>query len=361
MASNDTSGTPGAGGIRREPSYSEVLKATPVSRPAPINTDLTRTMQGGAIDTSTTATSGFWSAGNVSLGTGLTAPTPLFSPSIWSPLQQDTRSATIPRKLSWETTVNVKANQMFTNTPPQRGVTGLGLQFGDGKAVNGKQANTPMTKINRDNATPGLSNLAANSTPYKYKQQDIAHAQAKPFYREGGVQLPNTAPLVQQPFYGPTGSPAPQLTPSNAAGLEATNSVNLIVSDSTSNVMGSEVQPPSSTRFVVHLSSSDGGSEGGVSDHLQITKPDTSASDLSNASEISEHAEAAERDEHERAPILAEEAHPRNFARTQMDGSVSFTSAFPGAEAVVTTINPSHYCMEYGVSLSPYLHLLSTC
>lgn len=352
MASNDMFGTPGEGGIRRKPSYSEVLKATPASRPAPINTNLTRTMQGGAIDTSTTATSGFWSAGNASLGTGLTAPAPLFSPSIWSPLQQDTRSATIPRKLSWETTVDARANGMPTNTPPQGGATDLGLQFGDAKAANRKQANTPVNMPNRETTALGYSNLAANSTPYKYKQQDIAHAQAKPFYREGGVQLPNTAPLVQQPFYGPSGSPGLQLTPNDSARLEATTTSHPLVSGVMSNVEDSASQPSLSSRFVLRFASSDGGSEGGGSHRLQITAPDASASDLSYMSDISEHAEAAERDEQKTAPVLAEEAHPRNFARTQMDGSVSFASAFPGAEGVVTAINPSHYCMEYGVSLS---------
>jgi hypothetical protein len=361
MASDDMSGTPGEGGIRRKPSYSEGLKATPVSRPAPINTDLTRTMQGGAINTSTTATSGFWSAGKASLGTGLTAPTPLFSPSIWSPLQQDTRSATISRKLSWETTVNAKANGMPTNAPPQGGATGLGLQFGDAKAANGKHANTPVIRDNRETTTPGHSNLTPNSTPYKYKQQDITHAQAKPFLHTGAVQLPKTAPLVQQPFYGSRGIPEGHVTPGNSTGLEVTTTAHALVSDGTSNTVDNANQSPSSSRVVLRFASSDGGSERDDSDRLQITSPDASTSDLSYMSDISEHCEAAERDEQKTAPVLAEEAHPRNFARTQMDGSVSFASAFPGAEGVVTAINPSHYCMEYGVSLSLRLQLLNRC
>ena len=360
MASNDMSGTPGEGGIRRKPSYSEVLKATPVSRPAPINTDLTRTMQGEAIDTSTTATSGLWSAGNAPLGTGMTAPTPLLSPSIWSPIHQDTQSATIPRKLSWETTRYSKAVESLTNTPARGPAVGLGLQFREQKISNGNHSNTPVAVTNRETTTPGQSNLAVNSSPYKYKQQDIVHAEAKPFLREGGVQLPNTAPLVQKPFYGSSGAPGLELTSSDSVGLEAANTTHPLGNDMTSNAMKSVIQRPSSLRLVLHVTSSEGGSEGDDSNCLEITSPDTSASDLSYTSDISEHAEAAERDQRETADILAEEAHPRNFARTLMDGSITFASAFPGAEAVVTAINPSHYCMEYGVSLSSHLRLLSS-
>jgi hypothetical protein len=250
---------------------------------------------------------------------------------------------------------------MSTNTPPQGRATGLGLQFGDAKAANGKHANTPVIKDNLETATPGHSNLASNGTPYKYKQQDIAHAQAKPFIHTGGVQLPKTAPLVQQPFYGSSGIPGVHVTPSNSAGLEVTATAHPLVSDETSNTVDNANQTPSSSRVVLRFASSDGGSEGEGSDHLQITSPDASASDLSYMSDISEHCEAAERDEQKTAPVLAEEAHPRNFARTQMDGSVSFASAFPGAEGVVTATNPSHYCMEYGASLSLRLQLLNMC
>jgi hypothetical protein len=333
MSGNEMSGTPGEGGIRKKPSYSEVLKSTPLSRPAPINTDVARAMQSRAKATSTTASSGFWSAANASLGTGLTAATPLFSPSIWSPVQHGTQSATIPHKVSWETGVNngLKSNTPAKQAPSPNPAVGLGLNI-----------------INANSVAPAQANIPANGTPYKYKQHDIANSQTRPFSRDGGVALANTAPLVQQPFYGPGDNTSRNYAvgqPTALAGVEATPN---IATAGASTVDDDASQASNSSLPLIGFGFTDGVPALLGLESLQIGNPDASPSEWSGMSDISEHVEI----EHlgKKPNNIAEEAHPKNFARTRLDNSIPFAEAFPGAEAICNGINPSHYSMEYGVS-----------
>ena len=328
MSGNETLGTPGEGGIRKKPSYSEVLKSTPSTRPAPINTDVARAMQAGAKATSATASSGFWSAANASLGTGLTAATPLFSPSIWSPVQQGTQSATIPHKQSWNTGTNngLKSNTPAKQTPAPSPAVGLGLNI-----------------VNANSIPAAQSNIPANGTPYKYKQHDIANSQTRPFSRDGGVRLASTAPLVQLPFNGSgddTSCNHAVGQPTVLGGVEATH--NIATAGASTVTDNASLASTSSVLFlgldVLRR----------LPAHIQIGNSDASPSERSFMSDISEHVEM--KDIGKQPHNVAEEAHPKSFARTRLDESLPFAEAFPGAEAICNGINPSHYGMEYGVS-----------
>lgn len=325
--------TPGEGGTRTNLSYSEVLKSTPSTRPAPINTAVARAMQEGAKTTSATASSGFWSAANAPLDTGLTVATSLFSPSIWSPMQQGTQSATIPEKLSWETAINPLNSATPTKqTPPQSPAVGLGLNL-----------------INSDSVAPTTSNMSANGTPYQYKQHDIAHSQTRPFSRDGGVRLASTAPLVQHPFYELRNHTARNYVfaqPPTFGGVEAM--YNIATTGASSR--GDDASQASATSFpLLQFNASDLGSAFLNIRNLRVSNPDASASEWSYISEISEHVE--KEDIGKKPDSIPEDAHPKNFLRTRLDESIQFSEAFPGAEAVCTGINPSHYSMEYGVSV----------
>lgn len=324
-------GTPGEGHTRRKPSYSEVVKTTPGPRPAPINTNFTRAVQSAAKDTSTTASSSFWSPGNAPPNTGYTVPTPLFSPSIWSPVHQGSRSATLPRKDHWETTMKDQINEVIaTKTGSPRGTVGLGVELGNGQDTSINTAYTTDKK---------------SSSPYKYSQEDIASAQIKPYVPEGGVHLSKTAPIVQQPFtFSVGGSTSDVFTSGSFDSMAA--------GKSQSNVDEDVSMESVSNHAVLYITSSDVGSDGSErgAPGIPIHHVEGPPSDQSFTSEISETGESEARDQRMQAPMIAEEPHPQNFIRTLMDGGIPFSMAFDGADAVCTAINPSHYAMEYGVS-----------
>ena len=332
--------TPGEGGIRKKPSYSEVLKSTPSSRPTPINTDVARAMQGGAKATSATSSSGFWSASNASLGTGLTAATPLFSPSIWSPVHYGTQSATIPQKLSWDIGVNdgVKSNTPAKQAQSPSPAVGLSLNI-----------------VNANSVALPKFNIPANGTPYKFKQHDIPNSQSRPFSRDGGVSLAHTAPLAQQPFHGSRDDTSRSYSsgqPTALDGVEATHN-NATAEASTVDGNASQTSTSSLPLFQIRFAAGEPGTLSIKS--LDIGNPDASPSEWSALSDISEHIEL------DRIGLkpdsVAEKAHPENFARTRLDDSIQFAEAFPGAEAICSGINPSHYGMEYGVSVDIHWHL----
>ena len=342
MSDHKVFGTPGEGHTRRKPSYSEVVKATPATRPAPINTDVTRAIQGGPKDSSTTAASGFWSAGNAPLDTGFTAPT-LFSPSIWSPIHQSTRSATIAREDSWETTMNGKINEVIAAKAASPGDTvGLGVQFGDDIAnMDGSNRASP-----RHNGI-----LATSRSPYKYKQQDISGAQTKPYLLDNAVAHPKTAPLAQQPFIYSANNLAIKPINNQVTGDTTVGKPQTTISEESGHSVYHAVKENDALRAVLYITPSEGGSEG--SGHaipgIPISYPGGDISEMDCTHQISETGESEERDQRMQAPMIAEEPHPQNFIRTLMDGNIPFSTAFEGADTVCTAINPSHYAMEYGV------------
>lgn len=273
------------GGHRRKPSYSEVLKSTPSSRPAPINTDVARAMKEAAntTGTGTTAPSAFWSASNTGPRTSYTPVTPLFSPSnsIWSPVHGPL-SATIPHKASWEhvkqasaSKVSPKEQSLAVQSPKAsspKQCFGSGLRIGD-----------MVSKSNNDGDGDTTTSTAADSAAVK-----ISEASEQPIN-----------PVL------------PTVRIHDAAKV--------------SNGAAARSYCPGDRLFDA-----------------------TSISEDSIVSEVSEHPEAELRDAGRKAPMIAEEPHPRNFGRLQMDESVPMVDAFPGAFEVCSSINPSHYSMPYG-------------
>ena len=150
--------------------------------------------------------------------------------------------------------MNGKINEVIAAkaVSPNATATGLGVQLGDGTASIGTYDRT-SPKHNGGNATN--DNPAVIGSPYQYKQQDIANAQSKPFFRDPGAHLSKTAPLVQQPFVFPVHVSASKNVNKFAA-------LQSFMSEESGTSSFYSEKPDDALHAVLYITPSDGGSEG---------------------------------------------------------------------------------------------------
>ena len=172
---------------------------------------------------------------------------------------------------------------------------------------------------------------------------ELAKSRTSPFWHDGGVPISSTEPLMQQAFSTPH-----RAATGSAGGNEADDDTQSFVSNPFPTA-----SPPGITVTQPSLPSEDDENVLPCLPDLNLLTVPTPGV-LSDDSDISEHAEAEQRDADEKVPCVIQAPHPKSFNRAILDGTITFRGAFAGAYPTIKSLNPSHFQMPFGVS--PSIH-----
>ena len=342
------------------------------ARPPPIKTNLAPNLRGRTYAAVASASSSAGSAEKTGSSKPMTAATSPYPPSIWTPLTpaEATLSANVPSKSTWDltkppgTAANVDVSPVDASPrvqmPPSIGLSpsvGLGLTFGN-LSFGDLEANQASTPSKQKTGTAITTIEATPTTTYQIQQNELNDAQTSPFKHQPGINSSaHTFPLTQRTF-DPQRAVANQ--PRNRIVSAWVTESNKFKNDKTG--LSVEFGRTDGTHYV----KTDSGAQKATDDSRsivsnpfekevgQVASPMGAFSDDSILSELTPHyTESHPELQGREPPHFAQQSHCGSYPGPK-DGSMSLKFAFPTAQAVMQTVNPSHWKMPWGVSHRMY-------
>ena len=342
------------------------------ARPPPIKTNLAPNVRGRTYAAVASASSSADSAEKTGSSKPMTAATSPYPPSAWTPLTpvEATLSANVPSKPTWDLTQPPSAAAKVdvspvdapprVQMPPSIGLSpsvGLGLTFGN-LSFSDLEAN-PASTPSKQNTGIAINTIKATpTTTYQIQQDELNDAQTSPFKHQPDVNSSaHTFPLTQRTF-DPQRAVANQprnrivsawVTESNKSKNDKTglsvefgrnDGTHYVKTDSGAQKATDDIRSIVSNPFEEEVS--------------QVTSPTVTFSEGSILSELTPHYTESNPELQGRdPPQFAQQSHSGSYPGPK-DGSLSHKFAFPTAQAILQTVNPSHWKMPWGVSHCMY-------